>query len=451
MNNLVIIDDEETICQSLRFAFEDAFHVYTFTDPMKALPLFKELEIALVLLDLKLDTYSGLDILDEILHLSPHTMVIIMTAYGSIPSSVEAIKKGAYYYVTKPLQIEELELIVEKAMEVYNLKNTVRQLSDELDKLAEGQGLLGKSPAIMEIKEMINKIKDIDSNILITGESGTGKEVCAREIHAMSKRKTGKFVAINCAAIPENLLESELFGYKKGAFTGAHTDKEGLFKVASGGTLFLDEIGEVGLSFQSKLLRVIQERKITPLGGTEEIGIDVRIIAATNKNLLKEVKAHRFREDLYYRLNVIPIHIPPLRERKEDIPILTAHFIQKISQRMGKPIEGISEEAMQQLKNYSFPGNVRELENIIERAIALTGSVTLQKNDLALDNQVSSLGVSKHQLIPVYVGETLADIEKRVILHNLAYFNGNRRKTAQVIGIGERTIREKLKKYQEEG
>ena len=451
MNNLVIIDDEQTICQSLQFAFEDTFNVYTFTNPMKALPLFKELEVALVLLDLKLDTYSGLDILDEILHLSPHTLVIIMTAYGSIPSSVEAIKKGAYYYVTKPLQIEELELIVEKAMEVYNLKNTVRKLSDELDKLVEGQGLLGKSSSIIEIKEMINKIKDIDSNILITGESGTGKEVCAREIHAMSKRKTGKFVAINCAAIPENLLESELFGYKKGAFTGAHTDKEGLFKVASGGTLFLDEIGEVSLSFQSKLLRVIQERKITPLGGTEEIEIDVRIIAATNKNLLKEVKANQFREDLYYRLNVIPMHIPPLRERKEDIPILTAHFIQKISQRMGKPIEGIAEETLQQLKNYSFPGNVRELENIIERAIALTSSVTLQKKDLALDNQVSTLGVSKHQLIPVYVGETLADIEKRVILHNLAYFNGNRRKTAQVIGIGERTIREKLKKYQEEG
>lgn len=450
MNNLVIIDDEQTICQSLQFAFEDSFHVYTFTNPIKALPLFKELEIALVLLDLKLDTYSGLDILDEIKHLSPHTLVIIMTAYGSIPSSVEAMKKGAYYYVTKPLEIEELELIMEKALEVYHLKHTVRRLSDELGKLTEGQGLLGQSPAILEIKDMINKIKDVDSNILITGESGTGKEVCAREIHATSKRKAEKFVAINCAAIPENLLESELFGYKKGAFTGANADKDGLFKVASGGTLFLDEIGEVSLSFQSKLLRVIQERRLTPLGGTEEIEIDVRLIAATNRNLLKEVQANNFREDLYYRLNVIPIHIPPLKERKEDIPILVAHFIQKISQRMGKPIEGISEEALQHLQAYSFPGNVRELENIIERAIALTSSVTLQKKDLALDEEGGTRGVTKHQLIPVYVGETLADIEKRVILHNLAYHNGNRRRTAQVIGLGERTIREKLKKYQEE-
>ena len=430
MKNLIIIDDEHTICQSLQFAFEDTFNVYTFTNPIKALPLFKELEIALVLLDLKLDTYSGLDILEEIKHLSPHSLVIIMTAYGSIPSSIEAMKKGAYYYVTKPLQIEELELIVEKAFEVYNLKYTVRRLSNELGKLSEGQGLLGQSPPLLKIKEMIDKIKDIDSNILITGESGTGKEVCAREIHSISKRKAEKFVAINCAAIPENLLESELFGYKKGAFTGAHTDKDGLFKVASGGTLFLDEIGEVSLSFQSKLLRVIQEKRITPLGGTEEIEIDVRLIAATNRNLLKEVKANRFREDLYYRLNVIPIHIPPLKERKEDVPILAAHFIQKISQKMGKPIEGIAEEALQHLKAYSFPGNVRELENIIERAIALTSSVTLQKKDLALDNQVSSNGMTKHQLIPVYVGETLADIEKRVILHNLAHFNGNRRKTA---------------------
>ena len=450
MYNLVVIDDEITICQSLKFALEEQYHVYTFTHPMEAIPLFKEIEIAIVLLDLKVGQFSGIEVLEEIKRVSPQTIVIMITAFGSIPSSVEAMKKGAFYYATKPLQIEELELLLEKAEEVYRLQSRVKWLSEELDKYVHNVELIGNSTSIKEIFSLIEKVRDIDSNILITGESGTGKEVVARAIHNQGSRNRHKFQAVNCAAIPENLLESELFGYEKGAFTGASQNKTGLFLAANKGTLFLDEIGEMNPMLQTKLLRVIQERKITPLGSTEEKSIDVRIIAATNRDLTQEVKAKRFREDLFYRLNVIPITLPPLRERKTDIPLLVKYYMDKISDRMGKPIDGITEEALYTLQNYAFPGNVRELQNVIERAIALTNFSHIQKSDLPEELQMIKPKVFYNKLIPVYIGETIEEVEKKLIIHNLAETGGNRRKTAQILGMGERTIREKLKKYKEE-
>ena len=448
MYNLAIIDDEITICQSLKFALEDTYNVYTFTHPIKAIPLFEQTEIAIVLLDLKIGEYAGLDILEEIKRVSPYTIVIMMTAYSSISSSIEAMRKGAFYYTSKPLQMEELEILLQKAEELYNLQSKVKWLNEELGKLSGNLDLIGKSPAMNEVLALIEKVKNIDSSILITGESGTGKEVLARAVHQQGSRSRHKFQAVNCAAIPDNLLESELFGYEKGAFTGASQSKQGLFVAASGGTLFLDEIGEMDLSLQSKLLRAIQEKKVTPLGSTVEKKIDIRIIAASNRDLAHEVKEKRFREDLYYRLNVIPIHLPPLRERKLDVPLLVQYYIGKISERIGRPIDGISEEALESLKRYSFPGNIRELQNIIERAIVLTNSSYIEKSDLPQEIQGTKKKVVYHEMIPVFIGETLEEVEQKVITHNLAINGGNRKKTAQLIGIGERTIREKLKKYQ---
>lgn len=450
MKRLVIIDDEPAICQSLQFALEDWYEIYAFLDPHEALQLFARTEIALVLLDLKIGSQDGIEILQAIKQVSPHTVVIMMTAYGSISSSVEAMRRGAFYYITKPFPTNELEALLQNAEEFYDLHSKVLWLSEELEKLSEGFGLIGKSPSMTRVLELIEKIKNIDSNVLITGESGTGKEVVARAIHFQGNRRSKRFQALNCAAIPEKLLESELFGYEKGAFTGAIQKKPGQFVLAEGGTIFLDEIAEMELALQGKLLRVVQERKVTPLGSTEEKPIHVRIVAASNRDLHKEVKAGRLREDLYYRLNVIPIHLPPLRERREDIPLLTQYFIRKLSERMGKPMDGISNEAQQLLTSYAFPGNVRELQNIIERAIALTNSENIQKRDLPQEMQGLRPIHREQKLIPIYIGETLEEVERKVILHNLSANGGNRRKTAQVIGIGERTIREKLRSYEEE-
>lgn len=444
---LVIIDNEPAICQSLKFAFEDRYHVYTFTDPMQALPLFERTEIAFVLLDLKIGEHHGIDILEKIKQISPKTIVIVITAYGSIPSSVKAMEKGAFSYATKPLHMDELESLLTKAEKFYHMSSNVKFADWEQD---VDPSFIGISPKIKETFQVLDKIQNIDSNVLIHGESGTGKELIAKIIHQQSTRKEKPFQTINCAAIPENLLESELFGYEKGAFTGAQQQKQGLIPAANGGTVFLDEIGEMDFNLQGKLLRVIQERKVTPVGGTSELDVDFRLVAATNRDLLEEVHKGRFRLDLYYRLNVIPIHLPPLRERKEDIPLLVDFFIRKLSQNMGKSIEGITKESLQKLEQYTYPGNVRELQNIIERAIALTQSKSIQIDDLPDEIKQQPPLSYDHTLIPVYVGETLKEIEKRVIQYNLAALNGNRKKTAQVIGIGERTLREKLKKYQSE-
>lgn len=450
MYPVMIIDDEAAICQSLKFALEDRYHVYTFTDPEQALPLLKKVDISIVLLDLKMGQHSGLDILQAIKRISPNTIVIMITAYGSIPSSVEAMQKGAFSYVTKPIHLEELMVLLDRADEYFHLTSKVQWLSEALEKAHNEHGFIGKSPKMQEVFRLLDKIRDVDSNVLITGESGTGKELVAKIIHYQSRRHQKRFQTINCAAIPETLLESELFGHEKGSFTGAFEKKQGLLAVADKGTVFLDEIGEMELTLQGKLLRVIQERKMLPVGGTEEKVVDFRLIAATNRDLLKDVQDKQFRQDLFYRLNVIPIHLPALRERKEDIPLLVEFFLHKLGHRMGKPVNGISQEALDVLLNYSFPGNVRELQNIMERAIALTYSSAIQVSDLPEEMTKKQQVFSEHTLIPVYVGENMEQVERKVIQYNLSSMNGNRRKTAQLIGISERNLRDKLKKYASE-
>ncbi|MGO4269549.1 sigma 54-interacting transcriptional regulator, partial [Paenibacillus sp. TAF58] len=335
--------------------------------------------------------------------------------------------------------------------EQYHLQSRVEWLDGEIRKAYDVHGLIGESDRMKHVFALIDKVKNIDSGILILGESGTGKELVARAIHFAGERREQVFSTINCAAIPANLMESELFGYEKGAFTGANVRKAGIFDTADGGTLFLDEIGELDIGLQSKLLRVLQEKAVTPIGGHKEKRIDVRIIAATNRDLKKEVQQGKFREDLYYRLNVIPIQVPPLRERKEDIPLLIRHFMDKIGGKMSKQIKGISQEALNLLNDYPFPGNVRELQNIIERSIALADGEHLTIRDMPMDLQPQRGQTADGRLVPIYVGDTALEAEKKLILATLRELVGNRRKTAEMLDIGERTLRDKMSKYKEEG
>lgn len=451
---ILIIDDEEAICVSLAYTFEDDYHVYTATNTRQGLESLQNHPVDIVLLDLKIGDESGIEFLDVIAHHAPATRVIMMTAYGDIESSVQAMRKGAYAYIEKPLNMEELKLLIHKCLEFQSLAHRVDELQQEVEGKFGYEQIIGRSKSIEEIYVMIKKVRDIDSTILIEGESGTGKELVAKAIHYSGNRKQQRFVDVNCAAIPEELLESELFGYEKGAFTGANQDKPGKVVLADQGTLFLDEIGELPLSLQSKLLRVIQEKEVTPLGSTRKIPVNIRIIAATNRDLKNEVEQGRFREDLYFRLNVIRLHIPPLRDRKEDIPALVQHFIQKYSGEMHREIRGVEPTAMKVLLHYEYPGNVRELSNIIERAVALCEGLKLKVSDLPRDivestnNILGEVQISESENgLTIPFGKTLKEIEKQYILYTLKRLNNHRKKTAEVLGISERGLRDKLRQY----
>lgn len=451
MTNLLIIDDEQSICSSLRFAFEDKYSVFTAKNLMEVEEIINKVEFDIVLLDLKFGEISGLDILEIIKDIQKNPIVIIMTAYGSIETTIQAIKGGAYYYVTKPLNMQELEILLDKALEYKALNEKVNYLENEIEGKYGKNGIIGKSKKMKDIFLLIDKIKDLNVNVLISGESGTGKELIAKAIHYQGNRRKNRFEAINCGAIPSNLIESELFGHEKGAFTGASHTKKGRFELANGGTVFLDEIGELDPSLQVKILRVIQEREIYPLGGQRGKKIDVRIIAATNKDLKKQVEIGNFREDLFFRLNVVSIQLPTLAERKEDIPLLIEYFIKKYNAQMGKSIKGITMEALQFLEGYNYPGNVRELENIIERALALTDNEFLTIQDIPQEAKKTFNHISLYNsnIIPIKIGESLKDIEKRVILETLKIMDNNRRKTADILGISERSLRYKIKEYTE--
>ncbi len=448
MNSILIIDDEKSICTSLEFALEDNYRVLSCQDPVKGLEIIQQEEIDLVLLDLKIGEYDGITVLQKIKKISKDIVVIIMTAYGTIKSSVDAMKAGAYYYVTKPVDTEELKLLILKALDYANLNNQVKRLNTQLNEKFGIKGIIGKSKKMRDIFEIIDKIKDIDSNVLITGESGTGKELIAKAIHYQGKRKDFHLETINCAAIPSHLLESELFGYEKGAFTGAVQKKKGKFQLADKGTIFLDEIGEMDMGLQSKLLRVLQEKEITPLGSNQRYKIDIRVIAATNKNVDKAIEEGVFREDLFFRLNVITINMPSLRERREDIPLLVDHFIKKYNDSLNKNIKGIEASALDYLENYQYKGNVRELENIIERAVALTDHNKITVSDLPQNILTPKGDLGDREIIPVYPGEDLRTVEKKVIMENLKRNGGNRKKTADILGITERTLRNKLSEYE---
>lgn len=453
MKHLLIVDDEPSICVSLSFALEDDYVVWTATDAHAALEMVQAERIDCVLLDQSLGQTSGLALLPQLKAVRPELTVIMMTAYGTIESSVEAIKAGAYHYLTKPLHVDEVKLLLAKALEFQALHKQVRVLSEAVKQQQSYAGIIGKSPVMGRLFALIEKVKDIPSSILITGESGTGKELVARAIHFEGNRAAAPFSVINCAAIPEPLLESELFGHEKGAFTGAYQSKKGLFERSHGGTVFLDEIGELPLSLQAKLLRVIQDRVVTPLGSYEPKEVDIRIIAATNRQLEEEVARGAFREDLFYRLNVIPIRTPSLRERMEDVAVLIDYFLQRCTLSMGKREKAFTPEAKKRLYAYSYPGNVRELSNIVEYAVALSQGELITVEDLPPALTGSKREGQERPLEPDGVtipgGITLEEAERRIILHALERNGGHRKKTADQLGISERGLRQKLKQYLE--
>ncbi|MGG0284429.1 sigma-54 dependent transcriptional regulator [Peribacillus butanolivorans] len=449
--HVLVIDDEPAICTALSFALEDDYQVVTTTDPDEGLRHIKQISVDIVLLDLRIGSKSGLDILQKIKHRSPNVTVIMMTAYSSIDTSIEAIKNGAYYYIEKPINIEELSLLLMRAAEFKQMSNQLETLHEELEKTRGFGNFLGNSKAMQRIFSMIERVKDIDSSVLITGESGTGKELVARNIHTLGRRKNNPMQIVNCAAIPEMLLESELFGYEKGAFSGATQRKEGKCVAADGGILFLDEISEMPLPLQAKLLRVLQEREVTPLGSNTKISLDVRIISAANKNLEQMVMEGKFREDLYFRLNVIPISMPPLRERKEDLPLLMDYFIKKHAKDMNREDKTFTASARRLLLDYHYPGNVRELGNIIEYAVALSNSKNMEDTDLPQYVQEQKLILQSgspnedSNSFSIPIGISMKEIEEKVITATLQYCKNHRQKTAQILKISERSLRDKIK------
>jgi len=444
MNRIVILDDELNLCTSLEFLLEEKYEVVSFQKPKEATDYIKRESADIMLLDLRIGDVNGIDVLVDVKDINPDITVIMMTAYGSIESSVNAMKAGAFYYITKPVDSAELEILIDKAINYNSLSKEVDRLSKQLDEQYGIKGIVGKSTAMMKVFEIIDKVKDIDSNVLILGESGTGKEMVAKAVHFQGARKKKRFEAINCSAIPDTLLESELFGFEKGAFSGASRSKKGKFSLADGGTIFLDEIGDMDIKMQAKLLRVLQEKEVMPLGADNSERVDVRVIAATNCDLEKKVAEGTFRRDLYYRLDVIKIEIPPLRERKTDIPLLVDFFIDRLNVKFNKNISGIEAEALDLLENYDFKGNIRELENMIERAMVLTNKERLSTNDFS--RNIADLA-KRPEKQSYFSGEDLKTVERKIIAEAIEYFDGSRRKTAEALGISERTLRNKLKAY----
>lgn len=446
---ILIIDDEPGICSALTLALEDRYEVTATTSPYEGLRLFRTQCFDVCLVDLRIGTYDGIAVLEQIKAFDANAAVILMTAYSSISSAVDSIKRGAYSYVTKPLNIDELVLVIEQALKYRELNERVQYLSRELQDKYEYSGLIGRSPAMKNVFTLIEKLKDVDTTVLITGESGTGKELVARALHYSGRRKAEYFAAVNCSAIPEGLLEEELFGHKKGAFTGAVEDREGKLEFADGGSLLLDEVGDMPLALQAKLLRVLQEKQVTPIGSNERRTIDVRIIAATNKDLKKLVQEGKFRQDLYFRLNVVEIKMPALRDRKQDLPLFFAHYIQKYAAEFKRPVTGLSKEVERLLMRYDYPGNVRELANILEYAVLMCEGATINLSDLPpsvtqyQDTARHQQGIFSEDL----VGLTLREIEKRVISATLERHNGHRKRTAETLGISEKGLRNKIAEY----
>lgn len=440
---ILIVDDEEDILKVLKFLLSrEGYEVDTALTGEEALELLKKKNYDLVLTDLRMPGIDGIELLDKTLEINPSTAVVIMTAYASIESAVIAIKKGASDYIVKPFINEDVKMRIKRILEHKKLHKEILALKQELSQRIKDKVFLGTSSKIQEILELVKKVIPTKSTVLILGESGTGKGILAELIHYNSPRKDKPFIIINCSAIPETLLESELFGYKKGAFTGAVSDKKGLIELADGGTLFLDEIGDMPLSLQAKILRFLETGEFISLGDTVKKSVDVRIIAATNKDLVKLVKEGKFREDLYYRLSVIEIKIPPLRERREDIPVLVYYFIENISKEYEKKIKGITQEALSALVSYDWPGNVRELKNAIERAI-----IVAQGEYLTLEDLPEKFRKEK-EFIPRSLKEALEEYEKLLITNTLKQFNFNKEQTARALNIDLATLYRKLKKYE---
>jgi two-component system, NtrC family, response regulator PilR len=445
---ILIVDDEKSMRDFLRIALQRAGHEITVAGgPPEAKQQFSARDFDLVITDLMMPTGSGLDVLAAVKAHRPETQVVVVTAFATPETAISAMKQGAYDYLVKPFKIDEVQLVVERALEKRTLLRQNNELREELRGRFRLDRLIGKSAAMERVFELIRKVAPARTSVLITGESGTGKELAARALHHLSPRERGPFVAVNCGAIPDTLLESELFGHVKGAFTGAHADKEGLFAAAGGGTLFLDEIGEVSTAMQVRLLRVLQERKVKRVGGTREEEVDVRVVAASNRDLEAEVARGAFRQDLFYRLNVIEVQLPPLRARREDVPLLVEHFIRKHAATIGRSIDGIQPDALAALCDYDFPGNVRELENLIERA------VTLESGDRLTRASLGDLTPRKQKAEPpgalpaegVDLDRLLADFE-RDYLERALERGGSRKAAAKLLAISFRSLRYRMHK-----
>jgi DNA-binding NtrC family response regulator len=439
---ILIVDDEEAQRKQLAgFLVKQGFSVATAESGQRALEISQSQYYEVALLDLKMPGMDGLELLTRLKELNPEIQVIMMTAYGTVETAVEAMRHGAYHYVNKPINLDELKLNINKALEKYHLLQENKYLKEELESKFQDKQIIGSSRGMKEVLSTVSRVAKTKSTILIRGESGTGKEMVARAIHALSDRADKRFVAISCAALPETLFEAELFGHEKGAFTGAVKRKEGRFELADGGTLFLDEVGDIPLETQVKLLRVLESKEFERVGGKETLKVDVRIISATNQDLEKKIKEKSFREDLYYRLNVISLFIPPLRERKEDILILADHFIRKANQKCGRKVKGITPEVKDIILNYDWPGNVRELENVIERGVVLSRTDVIDKNDLPY------LGLFKSPEISPSFESSLEEMEKKHIMNILLKTNWNLNKTAEILGIHRNTLRLKMREY----
>ncbi|MBN2225316.1 MAG: sigma-54-dependent Fis family transcriptional regulator [Deltaproteobacteria bacterium] len=451
---ILIVDDETSMRNLFSIMLgKEGYDVDVAEDGVAAMSLIDTKIYDLVITDIMMPKMKGTELLKKVKEVHPETVVIMITAYASTESAVEAMKEGAYDYITKPFSVEEIKVIIAKALERGKLERENLFLKRELDKGYSFESIIGVSPVMQRVFDLIERVSQTKTNILISGESGTGKELVARAIHNKSQRKKLPFVVINCGGIPENLLESDLFGHVKGSFTGAISHKEGLFEIADTGTIFLDEVGELTAPIQVKLLRAIQERTFKRVGGTEDISVDVRIIAATNKNLEHEVIDGKFREDLYWRLKVIEMKLPPLRERKEDIALLAEHFLKKFSAEQGKEIKKISTYALEVLKDYSFPGNVRELENIIERSVALEHSNIVLPESLALsvykwngaaDRKEGAADVlTKGFSMEHYI----EGLEKELISEALMRSGGRKKDAAGILGISYWVLLRKIEKY----
>ncbi len=449
--HILVVDDEKNYLLLLEALLsEEGYEVTTMQDAEMAYMFLKESEVDVIITDVKMPGMSGQELLERVKREFPHIPVIIMTAYGSVDGAVEAMKCGAFDYINKPFSNDDLILSVKGAAEMSRAHRRNRLLQESLENSHSLHHIIGKGKAISQVLEMIKKVAQANATVLITGESGTGKELVARAIHFTSPRKDGPFVAINCTALNPGILESELFGHEKGSFTGAIAQKRGKFELAHGGTLFLDEIGEFPLELQPKLLRAIQEHSFERVGGTKTIKCDFRIIAATNKDLKKEVEDGRFREDLYYRLNVVNIHLPPLRERTEDIPLLVAHFLRKYCKENNKEISGFSPEAMQILTAYPWPGNIRQLENIIESCVVLSQGKIIGVEDLPPEIKDESIQFkSAIDLLPenINLSEALEKIEAALIRRALVKSNFVQVRAAKMLGISKSLLQYKLKKY----
>ncbi len=443
--NILVVDDEKNIRQGLARALElDGYKVYTAEDGSEAMKTMVKAEIDLVISDLRMPRVSGEELLKKVSSSYPTVPVIILTGHGTVENAVDAMRDGAYDFLTKPLNLDRLSLLVKRALSSRELVIKHRELQEEIKKLESRKDrnvIIGKSSAMQKVFELIQQVASTKASVLITGESGVGKEMVADAIHRESQRADNPFIKVHCAALSESLLESELFGHEKGAYTGAVSQRKGRFELSEGGTIFLDEIGEINPSVQIKILRVLQERSFERVGGSQTITVDTRIITATNRNLKKEIAKGNFREDLYYRLNVVNIHIPPLRERKDDISLLASAFLKEFAEENDKPLAGIDNKASMALYNYSWPGNIRELRNCIESAVVMAKGNFIMLQDLPPDISASA---EDEGTIRIPMGTTMAESEKLIIRSTLNYAKGNKSRTAEILGIGRKTLHRKI-------